>query len=507
MLIQLGAILAIVALYFAKLWRVALGMFSNPDDRRFVIGVLVAFLPAVIIGLIAGKYIKDYLFNPWVVCFSLIVGGAILLWVDQLDLKPHEHDATQFPLLMYLWIGVAQCLAMIPGVSRSGATIVAAMLLGADKRAAAEFSFFLAIPTMVGAFAYDFYKNRGEMTMDHLGIVAIGFVVSFITAMIVVKTFLTYVTRHGFTLFAWWRVIVGTLGLIALALGKVRSLVPVRAGKAALWRRGPPSVHRDMVGTQALCPSTIPVTQLRALLLELAGGAETPEILRGDRFHRIRRDPEPFQRQAGGLCRVRHHIVRPQQRHLVRRQFQRARRELQEHAPGIWPGRTAATAACARRSVIAQDDFHDLAHGQHFRPAELVGRAFAWSCRRRHRQPRSRHRRHRPAAILVTPPPISGSTGDIRASAAKRLVNWSSGPNITDGRRMVAEGDGGQHGLFAGGLGAGVARRRFLVGADRRDMHHPRARPRWRPWPRRRRRWPARRQRSARRPRPGCRQD
>ena len=219
-LIQLGAILAIVALYFVKLWRVALGMFSNPDDRRFVIGVLVAFLPAVVVGLIAGKYIKEFLFNPWVVCFSLIVGGAILMWVDQLDLKPQEDDATKFPLLTYFWIGVAQCLAMIPGVSRSGASIVAAMLLGADKRSAAEFSFFLAIPTMVGAFAYDFYKNRGEMTIDHLGIVAIGFVVSFITAMIVVKTFLTYVTRHGFTFFAWWRVIVGTLGLIALAMGR-----------------------------------------------------------------------------------------------------------------------------------------------------------------------------------------------------------------------------------------------------------------------------------------------
>ena len=219
-LIQLGAILAIVALYFVRLWRVALGMFSNADDRRFVIGVLIAFLPAVIIGLIAGKYIKGYLFNPWVVCFSLIVGGAVLLWVDQLDLKPREHEATRFPLLMYLWIGFAQCLAMIPGVSRSGASIVAAMLLGADKRAAAEFSFFLAIPTMVGAFAYDFYKSHGDMTTSNLGIVAIGFVVSFITAMIVVKTFLTYVTRHGFTLFAWWRVIVGTLGLIALAMGK-----------------------------------------------------------------------------------------------------------------------------------------------------------------------------------------------------------------------------------------------------------------------------------------------
>jgi undecaprenyl-diphosphatase len=219
-LIQLGAILAIVVIYFAKLWQVALGMFTNPDDRRFVIGLLVAFLPAVVIGLIAGKYIKEVLFNPWVVCFTLIVGGAILLWVDQLDLDPHQHDATKFPLLTYLWIGFAQCMAMIPGVSRSGASIVAAMLLGADKRAAAEFSFFLAIPTMVGAFAYDFYKNRGEMTVDHLGIVAIGFVVSFITAIIVVKTFLNYVTRRGFTLFAWWRVIVGTLGLIALAMGR-----------------------------------------------------------------------------------------------------------------------------------------------------------------------------------------------------------------------------------------------------------------------------------------------
>ncbi len=219
-LIQLGAILAILAIYFVKLWRVALGMFSNPDDRRFVIGVLVAFLPAVVIGLIAGKYIKEFLFNPWVVCFSLIVGGAILLWVDQLDHNPTEHDATKFPLPMYLTIGFAQCLAMIPGVSRSGASIVAAMMLGADKRAAAEFSFFLAIPTMVGAFAYDFYKNRGEMNADHIGIVAIGFVVSFVTALVVVNTFLSYVTRNGFTLFAWWRVVVGTLGLIALALGR-----------------------------------------------------------------------------------------------------------------------------------------------------------------------------------------------------------------------------------------------------------------------------------------------
>jgi undecaprenyl-diphosphatase len=219
-LIQLGAILAIVALYFGKLWHIALNMFSDPAARRFVIGVLVAFLPAAVLGAALGSYIKFYLFNPWVVCFSLIVGGAILLWIDQLELDPVDHDATTFSLPMYFKIGCAQCLAMIPGVSRSGATIVGAMLLGADKRAAAEFSFFLAIPTMVGAFVYDLYKSRGEMTMDGGYLIAIGFVVSFITAIIVVKAFLSYVTRHGFVLFAWWRVIVGTVGLLALALGR-----------------------------------------------------------------------------------------------------------------------------------------------------------------------------------------------------------------------------------------------------------------------------------------------
>ena len=219
-LIQLGAILAILAIYFVKLWNVALGMFSgDAGARRFVIGVLVAFLPAAFFGALLGGYIKSYLFNPWVVCFSLILGGAVLMWVDQLDLRPTLHDATAFPLPTYLAIGVAQCAAMIPGVSRSGATIVAAMLLGADKRASAEFSFFLAIPTMLGAFVYDLYKSRNDMTMDHFYIIAIGFVVSFVTAIIVVKAFLDYVTRNGFTFFAWWRVIVRTPGLIALALG------------------------------------------------------------------------------------------------------------------------------------------------------------------------------------------------------------------------------------------------------------------------------------------------
>lgn len=218
-LIQLGAILAILSIYFFRLWNIFIRAFSDPAARRFVVGVLIAFLPAAIIGAIGHSFIKNVLFNPWVVCFTLIVGGAVLLWVDQLDLRPRFHDATTFTLPMYLTIGFAQCLAMIPGVSRSGATIVSAMLLGSDKRAAADFSFFLAIPTMGGAFAYDLLKNYGQMTSSNTLLVAVGFAVSFVTAWIVVKSLLDYVTRHGFAVFAWWRVIVGSLGLIGLALG------------------------------------------------------------------------------------------------------------------------------------------------------------------------------------------------------------------------------------------------------------------------------------------------
>src|SRR3569623_1663356 len=218
-LIKLGAILAILVIYFQRLVHVATHSFNDPAARRFVIGVRGAFIPAVILGLIFGHFIKTVLFIPWVVCFSLIAGGAVLLWVDQQDINPRHHNAMAFPLPMYLGIGIAQCAAMVPGVSRSGASVVAAMLFGADKRSAAEFSFFLAIPTMIGAFVYDVYKSRGEMTMDHSLIIVVGFAVSVITAIVVVKTVLDFVTRNGFTCFAWWRVIVGTLGLIALALG------------------------------------------------------------------------------------------------------------------------------------------------------------------------------------------------------------------------------------------------------------------------------------------------
>jgi undecaprenyl-diphosphatase len=219
-LIQLGAILALLSIYFGRLWTIATGMFDDPAKRRFVIGVLIAFLPAAVIGALGGSYIKAYLFNVWIVCTMFIIGGFVLMWVDALDLRPRHHDATKFPLPMYLGIGVAQCLAMIPGVSRSGATIVAAMLFGADRRASAEFSFYLAMPTMIGAFAYEAFKSRHELTSGNTTLIAVGFIASFICGWIVVKTFLGYVQRHSFALFAWWRIIVGAAGLVALVLGK-----------------------------------------------------------------------------------------------------------------------------------------------------------------------------------------------------------------------------------------------------------------------------------------------
>jgi undecaprenyl-diphosphatase len=219
-LIQFGAILALLSIYAARLWHLFLGMFNDPQARRFIIGVLVAFLPAAVIGATAYKFIKEVLFNPWIVCVSLIVGGLVLLWVDRLDLKPRYREATTFTLPMYFIIGLAQCVSMIPGVSRSGATIVSAMLLGAERRAAAEFSFWLAMPTMAGAFAYDLYKNHGQMSHNNVMIVAVGFIVSFISAWFVVKSFLGYVSRHGFTLFVGWRLVVGVVGLIALSLGR-----------------------------------------------------------------------------------------------------------------------------------------------------------------------------------------------------------------------------------------------------------------------------------------------
>jgi undecaprenyl-diphosphatase len=218
-LIQLGAILALLSIYAERLWHLFVGMFTSNEARRFIIGVLIAFLPAMVIGALAYGVIKSVLFNVWIVCAMLLVGGVVLLIIDRLDLKPRYHDAQKFTLPMYLGIGVIQCLSMVPGVSRAGATIVGAMLFGADKRAATEFSFWLAMPTMVGAFAYEAYKSKALLAGGNVLIIAVGFAVSFVCGWFVVKTLLGYVARHGFALFAWWRIAVGALGLIALALG------------------------------------------------------------------------------------------------------------------------------------------------------------------------------------------------------------------------------------------------------------------------------------------------
>jgi undecaprenyl-diphosphatase len=154
--------------------------------------------------------------TPKLICIMLILGGFVLLFVDRLKLTPRYTNAGQFPISMCFKIGLFQCLAMIPGTSRSGATIVGALLMGADKRSAAEFSFWLAMPTMAGAFAYDLFKNRDVLSAADLPIIGVGFVAAFIAALLVVRSLLGYVSRHGYALFAWWRLAVGSLGLIAL---------------------------------------------------------------------------------------------------------------------------------------------------------------------------------------------------------------------------------------------------------------------------------------------------
>lgn len=215
-LIQLGAILALLTIYFGRIWALATTMFTQWAAARFVIGVLLAFLPAAVVGALFGSVVKAYLFDVRVVCMMLIIGGFVLIWVDRMNLQPRYRDATSFPLLMYFVIGVCQCVAMIPGVSRSGATIVGAMLFGADRRSSAEFSFWLAMPTMIGAFAYEVFKSRAELAHANLAAIAVGFIFSFIFGWIVVKTFLTYVQRHSFALFAWWRILLGSAGIFAL---------------------------------------------------------------------------------------------------------------------------------------------------------------------------------------------------------------------------------------------------------------------------------------------------
>lgn len=218
--IQLGAVLAILTVYAAKLWAVFRAAPQDPAARRFLVSVLVAFLPAVVIGVLAHDVIKTVLFeSPRLIAVMLILGGIVLLFADRLAANPRYEDAMALPLGVAFRIGVIQCLAMIPGVSRSGATIVGALLLGAGRRAAAEFSFFLSMPTMAGAFAYDLYKNRDVLDASALGDIATGFAVAFVSAVLVVRWLLGYVATHGFALFGWWRIAVGGTALVALLAG------------------------------------------------------------------------------------------------------------------------------------------------------------------------------------------------------------------------------------------------------------------------------------------------
>jgi undecaprenyl-diphosphatase len=219
-LVQLGAILAILYAYMHKIIAILLGLKDDPQARRFVIAVLLAFIPAAVIGAGAHSVIKGVLFNPLIVCTMLIAGGLLFLAVDDLAPKPTFDDAMDMPLKTALLIGFFQCLAMVPGVSRSGATIVSAMFFGASKRAAAEFSFFLAMPTMAGAFAYDLFKNYKLLEFDDVMLIIIGFIAAFVSGLFVVRGFLQFVSRHGFAFFAWWRIVVGTAGLIALFIVK-----------------------------------------------------------------------------------------------------------------------------------------------------------------------------------------------------------------------------------------------------------------------------------------------
>ena len=220
-LIQLGAILALLGVYAARLWQIVTDLPRDPRTRRFVFGVLIAFLPAAFFGVLLHRIITGVFFHSLIlISLALLVGGVILLLLDRMELKVRHRDVMDYPLGLCLGIGLFQCLALVPGVSRSGATIAGALLLGTDKRSAAEYSFFLAMPTMAGAFAYDLYKNLNTIDMSAGLLIALGFVVAFLSALIVVRGFLGFVSRHGFAVFAWWRIVLGAIGLaIALVFG------------------------------------------------------------------------------------------------------------------------------------------------------------------------------------------------------------------------------------------------------------------------------------------------
>ena len=218
--IQLGAVLAIVIAYLGKLAWVFGSAPRDPAARRFIGAVLLAFLPAALLGALLHDVIKNVLFEtPLLIATMLILGGVVLLLVDRLPLMPRHEEADRLPLGTAFAIGLCQCLALVPGVSRSGSTIVGALLLGVSKRAAAEFSFFLSLPTMGGAVAYDLYKSRGVLDFNDMGLIAVGFAMAFLSGLLVVRTLLDLVGRRGFAIFGWWRILVGGAAILFLSMG------------------------------------------------------------------------------------------------------------------------------------------------------------------------------------------------------------------------------------------------------------------------------------------------
>ncbi len=218
--IQLGPILAIAWLYRAKLVHVFATAHREDASRRFIVSVLLAFLPAMVVGALAHDFIKQVLFEtPKLIAAMLVIGGVVLLFIDRAAPEPAVEDASDVPFGKALAIGAIQCLAMVPGVSRSGATIVGARMLGLSKRAAAEFSFFLSLPTMLGAVGFDLFKSRHELDFSSFAALGIGFVVATISGGIVVKWMLGYVSTRGYAVFGWWRIIVGALAFALLSLG------------------------------------------------------------------------------------------------------------------------------------------------------------------------------------------------------------------------------------------------------------------------------------------------
>ena len=213
-IIQLGSIFAVLWVYFDRIMRVAVGSISEHRSRHFITVILIAFMPAMVIGGGFHTYIKAHLYNTQVVGIALIIGGAILLVIERFIRRVQHSEIERIPFLVAVGIGLFQCLALIPGTSRSGATIIGALLMGVERRAAVEFSFFLAIPTMIAATSYEIYKSWHQLTWDGGALIAVGFFLAFIISLLVVKTLIAFITRYGFAPFGFYRIMLGTAILL-----------------------------------------------------------------------------------------------------------------------------------------------------------------------------------------------------------------------------------------------------------------------------------------------------